>query len=72
MIALFCSRFFEKRLQTRIIAACRLTLIERLSADLADMIDAHERAGLSALGLAQRDWRAIADLSQGTRSAPSR
>ena len=71
MIALFCRRLLEKRLQARISAGGRLTFIQGLSADLADMIDAHERAGLATLDLAKRDRRAIADVSQRPRTPSS-
>jgi hypothetical protein len=42
-----------------------------LGADLANMIDAHERAGLATLDLAKRDRRAIADVSQRPRTPSS-
>ena len=71
MIALFYCCFLEKRLQTRIGAGGRLTFIQGLSADLANMIDAHERAGLAPLDLAKRDRRAIADVSQRPRTPSS-
>ena len=78
MVLLLARRLLERGASLRIAGGQRLALVERLRADLADMVDAHQRSGVVALIGAQlgvghafggRASRGLGDAGDGAQRA---